>query len=188
MSGRETFRKYRGYIKLLEKFWCLFPYSIRLKLFVHFRDVKGIRGIVIRYTLLATLAKKIGDNVSVQPNVYLLHPQYLELGDNVSIHPFSYIDSVGGVTIGNNVSIAEGTSIFSFNHNYEERTVPIKYQGITKKAVYIDSDIWIGAKATILAGVTIGTGSVVAAGAVVTKDVEPLSIVAGVPAALIKSR
>ncbi len=93
---------------------------------------------------------------------------------------------IGPVCIGNNVNLAQGITVTALNHNYEDRTRKIDEQGISTKPVVIGDDVWIGASAVILPGVTIGRHVVVAAGAVVTKDVPPHSLVAGVPAKLIK--
>ena len=93
---------------------------------------------------------------------------------------------IGPVCIGNNVNLAQGITVTALNHNYEDRTRKIDEQGISTKPVVIGDDVWIGANAVILPGVTIGHHVVVAAGAVVTKDVPPHSLVAGVPAKLIK--
>ena len=93
---------------------------------------------------------------------------------------------IGPVCIGNNVNLAQGITVSALNHNFEDTTRRIDEQGISTKPVVIGDDVWIGANAVILPGVTIGHHVVVAAGAVVTKDVPPHSIVAGVPAKLIK--
>lgn len=93
---------------------------------------------------------------------------------------------IGPVCIGNNVNLAQGITVTALNHNFEDPTRKIDEQGISTKPVVIGDDVWIGANAVILPGVTIGRHVVVAAGAVVTKDVPPHSLVAGVPAKLIK--
>lgn len=188
MRGREKFGKAKGIISLLIKLYSLFPKKTRLKLFAHHRTTKGNKGIAIRYALLKTLAASIGENVTIKDDVYILNPSGLNVGDNVSIHPFCYLECIGGVTIGNDVSIAEGTSIISFDHNYENVTIPIKDQGITRKAISIANDVWVGAKATLLGGITVEEGAIIAAGAVVTNDVKKYSIVGGVPAKEIKTR
>ena len=79
-------------------------------------------------------------------------------------------------------------SIYSENHNFSETTKPMIEQGVTRSFVKIEDDCWLAANSVILAGVTVGKGSVVAAGSIVTKDVPPYSIVAGNPARIIKSR
>ena len=93
---------------------------------------------------------------------------------------------IGPVCIGNNVNLAQGITVTALNHNFEDTTKRIDEQGISTKPVMIGDDVWIGANAVILPGVTIGQHVVVAAGAVVTKDVPDYSVVAGVPAKVIK--
>ncbi len=112
----------------------------------------------------------------------------LKMGNNSSIGPYSYIGCSGYIEIGDNVMISPRVSIYSENHNFEDTERPMIEQGVTRSFVKIEDDCWIAANSVILAGVTIGRGSIVAAGSVVTKDVEPFSIVAGNPARLIKSR
>ena len=93
---------------------------------------------------------------------------------------------IGPVTIGNHVNLAQGITVTALNHNFKDATLRIDEQGISTKPVTIGDDVWIGANAVILPGVTIGKHVVVAAGAVVTKDVPDNCIVGGVPAKVIK--
>ena len=93
---------------------------------------------------------------------------------------------IGPVTIGNHVNLAQGITVTALNHNFAEKGLRIDEQGVSTNPVTIGNDIWIGANAVILPGVTIGDHSVVAAGAVVTKDIPPHTLVAGVPAKIIK--
>ena len=93
---------------------------------------------------------------------------------------------IGPVTIGSHVNLAQGITVTALNHNFSETDKRIDEQGVSTTPVTIDDDVWIGANAVILPGVSIGTHSVVAAGAVVTKDVPPHSLVVGVPAKVIK--
>ena len=112
----------------------------------------------------------------------------LRVGDHSNIGPYSYIGCSGFISIGNNVMISPRVSIYAENHVFDSTEDTIKSQGIKRKTVVIEDDCWIAANSIILAGVTIGKGSVVAAGSVVSKDVPPYSVVAGVPARIIKSR
>lgn len=112
----------------------------------------------------------------------------ITIGDRCAVGAGSFIGGQGGVTIGNDVIMGAGVRIFSENHNSEALDRPIRTQGETRKGVHIGDDCWIGAGATIVDGVAIGTGSVVAAGAVVTHHVPPYTVVAGVPARTIRSR
>ena len=93
---------------------------------------------------------------------------------------------IGPVKIGHHVNLAQGITVTALNHNFDDTNKRIDEQGVSTNAVTIEDDVWIGANAVILPGVTIGNHCVVAAGAVVTKDVPPHSLVAGVPAKVIK--
>ena len=106
------------------------------------------------------------------------------IGDHTRIGLHNTI--IGPVTIGCHVNLAQGITVTALNHNFEDSDKRIDEQGVSTAPVIIEDDIWIGANAVILPGVTIGNHSVVAAGAVVTKNVPPHSLVAGVPAKIIK--
>ena len=106
------------------------------------------------------------------------------IGDHTRIGLHNTIN--GPVTIGCHVNLAQGITVTALNHNFEASDKRIDEQGVSTTPVTIEDDIWIGANAVILPGVTIGNHSVVAAGAVVTKNVPPHSLVAGVPAKIIK--
>lgn len=106
------------------------------------------------------------------------------IGDHTRIGLHNTI--IGPVIIGSHVNLAQGITVTALNHNFEDSEKRIDEQGVSTSAVVIEDDIWIGANAVVLPGVTIGQHSVVAAGAVVTKDVPPHSLVAGVPAKIIK--
>lgn len=112
----------------------------------------------------------------------------LKVGNNSSIGPYGYIGCSGYIEIGDNVMISPRVSIYSENHNFGDSERPMIEQGVTRSFVKIEDDCWIAANSILLAGVTVGKGSIVAAGSVVTKDVPPFSIVAGNPAQVIKSR
>ncbi|MCH7407958.1 acyltransferase [Belliella sp. DSM 111904] len=112
----------------------------------------------------------------------------LKVGNNSSIGPYSYIGCSGYIEIGDNVMMSPRVSIYAENHNFNDVDKPMIDQGVTRSFVKIEDDCWIAANSVILAGVTIGKGSIVAAGSVVTKDVPAYSIVGGNPAKIIKSR
>ena len=94
---------------------------------------------------------------------------------------------IGPVTIGNHVNLAQGITVSALNHNFEDTRLRIDEQGVNTSEIIIDDDVWIGDNAVITAGVHIGRHSVVAAGAVVTKDVPEYSVVGGVPAKVIRT-
>ena len=106
------------------------------------------------------------------------------IGDHTRIGLHNTI--IGPVEIGDNVNLAQGITVTALNHNFGDTNKRIDEQGVSTNAVKISNDVWIGANAVVLPGVTIGHHCVVAAGAVVTKDVPPHSLVAGVPAKVIK--
>jgi len=112
----------------------------------------------------------------------------IELGADCSVNPFCVLYGHGGLKIGNGVRIATQVVIAPMNHIFKEKHIPIYKQGIEARGIIIEDDIWIGANAIILDGVKIGKGSVIGAGSVVTEDVEPYSIVVGVPARIIRKR
>ena len=107
------------------------------------------------------------------------------IGDYTRIGLHSTI--IGPVCIGNHVNLAQGITITALNHNFSDATKRIDEQGITTKPVVIKDDVWIGANAVVLPGVTIGSHAVVAAGAVVTHDVPDNTVVGGVPAKVIST-
>ena len=106
------------------------------------------------------------------------------IGDHTRIGLHNTI--IGPVEIGNNVNLAQGITVTALNHNFSDTNKRIDEQGVSTNPVTIEDDVWVGANAVILPGVTIGERCVVAAGAIVTKDVPPHSLVAGVPAKVIK--
>lgn len=107
------------------------------------------------------------------------------IGDHTRIGLHNTI--IGPVDIGNHVNLAQGITVTALNHNFSDTNKRIDEQGVSTNPVTIEDDVWVGANAVILPGVTIGEHCVVAAGAVVTKDVPPHSLVAGVPAKVIKN-
>jgi len=112
----------------------------------------------------------------------------LSIGNNSAIGSYSYIGARGEIKIGNDVIMGPMVTIFSENHNYENSDLPIRKQGESRKGIIIEDDCWIGTGSTILDGVIVGQGSVIAARSVVIKDVEAYSVVAGAPAQQIKRR
>ncbi|MCP4361166.1 MAG: acyltransferase [Chloroflexi bacterium] len=108
------------------------------------------------------------------------------IGKKSLIGEYSVIRGQGGVTIGDRVYTSPFTQIIAVNHVFADPERPFTDQGITAEGIVIEDDVWLGAGAVITDGVCVGRGAVVAAGAVVTKDVPPHSVVAGIPARKIK--
>ena len=112
----------------------------------------------------------------------------LSIGNNVGISQDCFIALRGYITIGNDSIIGPNVSIFSENHISDDINTPIVFQGEKRNNVIIGNGVWIGTRATILCGVTVGDNSIIGAGAVVIKDVPKNAIAVGVPARVIKHR
>ena len=145
---------------------------------------------------LATQKIIVGDRVSIG-KFAIIRPansyggdigEGLKIGNNSNIGPYCYIGCSGYIEIGNNVMISPRVSIYAENHVFGRTDITMKEQGVDRQSVKIEDDCWIAANSIILAGVTIGKGSVIAAGSVVTKDIPPYSVAAGVPAKIINQR
>jgi acetyltransferase-like isoleucine patch superfamily enzyme len=129
---------------------------------------------------------KIGRNCKIQPRVNFGDGNSIVIGDHCMINENVYIQQA---IIGNYVMIAPNAALYANSHLFENRDIPMVLQGKSiEQACIIEDDVWIGRNAVIMPGIRIGTGSIVGAGAVVTKDVEPYSIIGGVPAKLIRKR
>jgi maltose O-acetyltransferase len=140
----------------------------------------------IRAYFCRPLFKKFGKNVDIGPRVEFFKVREAEIGNNSGIGAFS---SIGTVKIGNNVMMGTHCLIISQNHCFDELNVPMRKQGFQKdKPVVIEDDVWIGSRVIILPGIRIGSGSIIGAGTVVTKNVKPYSIVGGNPAKVIGHR
>jgi acetyltransferase-like isoleucine patch superfamily enzyme len=110
------------------------------------------------------------------------------IGADCSINAFCILYGQGGLSIGDNVRIAAHTVIVPGNHDFDRTDIPIAKQGYTMQGITIEDDVWIGAGTRILDGVTITTGCVIGAGAVVTKSTEPFGVYVGMPARRLKDR
>ena len=110
----------------------------------------------------------------------------IKIGKDSLIGEYSIIRGQGGVKIGDRVYTSPFTQIIAVNHVFNDPDRPFIEQGITAEGIEIEDDVWVGAGAIITDGVRVGKGAVIAAGAVVTRDVEPHTVVGGVPARLIK--
>ncbi len=142
----------------------------------------------VRKSFLRKSCSSVGKNLIVYSGIRIHCPERLYIENNVAMNNDVWINASGNVHIGNNVIIGPRVIIHSANHKYDDPSIPIQKQGHIFERVVIEDDVWIGAGAIILPGVKIGRGSVIAAGSVVTKDVPPYTIVAGVPARKIKDR
>jgi acetyltransferase-like isoleucine patch superfamily enzyme len=130
---------------------------------------------------------RIARHVSISPNVRLRG--LVEIGEGSSLaQNVSIAGSSAGVYIGRNVMVAPNVVIVAFEHGSKDTTQPMVSQPNIEAAVRIDDDVWIAANVTISKGVTIGSGSIVGANSFVNCDVAPKTVVAGVPARIVRSR
>jgi acetyltransferase-like isoleucine patch superfamily enzyme len=178
-------------------------------------DLKGWAAIENRVRLRMADNIRLHNGVYLDQNVYLhASPQGIEIGENTIImygailHVYNFremphsgikigkdslvgeytvIRGQGGVEIGDRVYTSPFTQIIAVNHVFDDPDQPFVEQGITAEGIQIEDDVWIGSGAIITDGVCIGKGAVVAAGSVVTQDVPTHSVVAGVPARIIRN-
>jgi maltose O-acetyltransferase len=140
----------------------------------------------IRRSLCKFIFLKCGKGVVIRKGAYFGTGRDIEIGDNSEIGYNAFLTS--DVKIGKEVLMGHNVTILTTSHRYEDPDVLIHHQGMERSPVHIGDDVWIGCNCVILMGVTIGSHAVVGAGSVVTKDVPPLALVAGVPARFIRWR
>ena len=138
---------------------------------------------------------KLGNNITILRNTVIECTGNIKnmgvgliVGDDVGIAQNCFIQVRGRVTIGSHVMFGPNVSIFSENHGFTDLDMPMISQPTVRGEVIIEDDVWLGTRSVILSGVRIGKGSIIAAGALVNRDIPPYSIVAGVPGKVIKSR
>lgn len=125
-------------------------------------------------------------NSLFENNIYIGNTKNLSIGKHCEINDHVFIQ---GATIGNNVMIAANASLLANMHNHKNKDIPMNLQGKKRgNKVIIEDDVWIGRSVIVMPGVRIKKGSIIAAGAVVTKDVPAYCVYGGVPAKFIKNR
>jgi acetyltransferase-like isoleucine patch superfamily enzyme len=196
---RRLFWSLRGLVKLLvlqRKLGVVFMgpgVSLRNASMIRFgRGVTIERGVTIDG--LSTDGVEIGDDVTIGPYCVIRASllshlgKGFHLGKHSALDAFSFVGASGGVWVGDRVIMGQHISFHAESHNFELLDRPIRDQGVTNKGIVIDDDVWVGSNVTFLDGVHVGTGCVIGAGAVVTKDLPPYSVAAGVPARVIDNR
>jgi acetyltransferase-like isoleucine patch superfamily enzyme len=175
-------RKYRGY--------SLF-YSLKSMLFIFLYDcVRFIPtpfGELARYLVLKMFCKKI-QSLWIRGGTAFFFPENVSIGKRVSINDNVFINAYGGVEIADNSGVAYGSALISEDHDIDDPDIPMREQGKTGGKITLETNVWVASNCVILKNVTIGEGSVIAAGSVVTRSVPPYSIVGGNPARVIRRR
>lgn len=184
MATGSAFKKIKPLLNILVAVNSILPRKLNVFFLTLFRNLPFYIGILIRYILLKNICIKVGDNLIVYEGVIFDAPQMMEFGNNISINQNCYL--AGEITIGDNVSIAHNTSFHSFNHTWNDKSMPIRENPLYTKRIEVAEDVWIGCNVVILSGVKVSKRTVIAAGAIVNKSVEENSLIGGNPAKLIK--
>jgi acetyltransferase-like isoleucine patch superfamily enzyme len=142
----------------------------------------------LKSKLMSLRGAMIGDRVKLLQGIWIDRFDGLRIGDDVSIAKGVLILAIGGVEIGDRSMVGPGSKLISAGHVIPKGRKPMRFSGVFLKKITIEKDVWIGAQVIILPGVKVGEGAIIAAGAVVTKDVPPFAIVGGVPARVIRMR
>src|SRR5437762_2079460 len=113
--------------------------------------------------------KRLGKRTVIMRDFEMRGPDGISIGDHVNIGPFAFFEGAGGIEIGNNILISPRVSLITSEHRFDRTDIPIIDQGAIYDKIIVEDDVWIGAHVVILKGVTIGKGSIIAAGVVVNK-------------------
>ena len=154
---------------------------------VRTRDAPTSIGAKLNRLVIPHLFKRCGREVNIRPGVYFGTGRHISIGDRSMIGEDAIVSSADEVVIGDDVMMGPQVMIYTANHGMAVGATMRQQPSVTSP-VRIGNDVWIGARAILLPGIEIGDGAVVAAGAVVTRDVPPFAIVAGVPARVIRTR
>lgn len=138
----------------------------------------------IRATWTELTGQDVDETFNLIPPLYCDHGVNIRVGRKVFINQRCQLNDIGGIEIGDDVMIGPGVSLITSGHPVDPAS---RYDGITAAPIRIERNVWIGASAMILQGVTIGENSVIGAGAIVTHDVPPSTLAAGVPAKVIRT-
>lgn len=181
------------------KIWCYinlitrFLWKVRTKLYNIRPDINIGKDTIIEPNVV--LSTRAGGSITIGNNCWISQGAQIItwggdiiIGDNSTINPCSIIYGQGGTTIGNGVRIAAQCVIVPSNHNFNDKSKYIYEQGLSKKGIVIEDNVWLGAGVKVLDGVKISFGTVVGANAVVTRSTERDCVYVGIPARKIKDR
>lgn len=152
------------------------------------RPIPGLLGATLRFAYYRFAFARLGGFCFIRPGARISYSSGMSVGRNLHLNGGTFIDARGGLTLGDHVLIGPNVSLLTSQHQWADPTLPIVVQGHVMASTRVGDDVWIGANAVILPGVTLASGTVVGAGAVVHEDTEPYSIVGGIPARPIGSR
>jgi acetyltransferase-like isoleucine patch superfamily enzyme len=152
------------------------------------RSIPGPVGVLARWGFYRMLFAKLESFAIFYPGVYLTHSYGIRVGSGFSVNTGALVDGRGGVEIGNDVLVGPYAVINSSDHSHKQLDLPMTSVDHVMTPVKIGNDVWIGAHVVVTGGVEIGSGAVIAAGAVVTRDVPPYAIAGGIPATIIGDR
>ena len=165
----------------------LIIYYLFIQKLPHSRLWGGFNTLRIWYMSKVLKIMPFDRNSKFENGVYISDAKQLRIGNYVRINENSFLR--GAITIGDYCMIAPNVSIYTRTHVYDNPDIPVVLSGeIDFKEVILEEDVWIGRNVVILPGIHIGKGSIIGANSVVTKNIEPYSIVGGVPAKLIRKR
>lgn len=148
----------------------------------------GILGFSVRSFVYRLLFQRLEGMCWIQPGVTFVHVNRLSVGKHFGCNTGAYINAIGGITMGDYVLIGSNVTISSGMHDIEGRNPPVFARPTVPKPIRIEDDVWIGAGAVIMPGVTLRRGTVVGANSVVTKPTEEYGVYAGAPARRIRER
>jgi len=166
----------------------------------------GGLGLIVRRFYYSRKFKVCGSNLFIDTDVTFYRPENISVGDNVSIGKYGVFEAAveiiigsgtgistgymnashGPIIIGENCLISRGVQMYAGTRKYANKAVLVKNQGYSSGKVIINNDVWIGANSYIGKDIVIGEGAVIGAGSMVNHDIKPYSVVAGVPAKIIK--
>lgn len=142
----------------------------------------------LKLPLIKNMVHHLGLNSTISTNVKMLNPKQIYIGNRVGIARDAVLDGRGKLKIGDDTMVGFESVILTSTHNSNRIDIPTNKQGMFFAPVAIGNNVWIGTRAIIMPGVTIGDGAIIGANAVVTKDVDNYTVVGGVPARFIKKR
>lgn len=204
MSHRPTIKAFRVFRRIYLELLSTTDFASSL--------IPGLMGIILRRWYLKLRFRRLGPGANVDVFLWVLGPQNIDIGANfsclrnctlaacedgavkigsrVSFNANVYINACdkGTIVLGNDVAVGPNVVMRASDHVTSSLDKPIREQGHTGGSIIVEDDVWVAANVTILGGVRIGRGAVVAAGSVVNRDVSPYTIVGGIPARLAKRR